>query len=328
MHCPECGTAVPDSATFCPECGCPLRTPSQTEQTKASDRPARPDQPQPETPQQQPQASGTKGAGWADSKVGRTVILVSGIALLVVGILRVLMGFGIIGGSGQAGQTTPPVQTSDPSPAPAPDPEPVPDPAPEPTPAPRQGGVDDALVTNSSGFLTLYGCVELDGEQVSEVFEKYDYDQISDEGVSYFSPDNSAYGLFVRVGPDEKCAGFTAVDSLGVGGGTTPVWFNVVTTEYKTVDDALKNLGNVTFDQYEKGSSGIDVGVVSNAQGARFVFAGYASSEKTIALQLYNEAALSAGVLSNHGTNVDDVYASLVKLANDSTAAQSDDKIM
>lgn len=83
MHCPNCGTELPNNASFCTECGKPITQPA----------------PEP-APEPEPAPAPEGGAkGWQKNKITAIVLAVAGVALMVVGIIRVVSGVsGIVGG--------------------------------------------------------------------------------------------------------------------------------------------------------------------------------------------------------------------------------------
>ena len=233
-------------------------------------------------------------------------MLVLGVALVVIGIVRILQGAGVIGGAPaeQASQQqgADQQQNSD---------------KPEDKPSDASGGsntaskVDESKAKTSKGLITLYGCAELDGEQLSKIIKDNDYDQITDEGATYLSPDTKNYGLFVSSGEKKENLGFKEVAKLKAGGEGTPVMYNIVVTGYKSAGDALKDFGNLDLEKLVATPQNIAVGIYTNAAGKRFLYAGHLNDNKTVGLLLYNEEALAAGYLPKLGKTVDEAYAAL-----------------
>ena len=337
MNCPHCGHALPEDASFCTNCG--NQVPARPEQKPvAEEQPASTSQPAAEQPAptaqpaaaEQTQAPEAKPAN-KNQKIYSIIGLVAGIVLVILGIVRILMGMGVIGKpqqepqqqvqqqsveqpttqttSQQTTQTTTPDDTSTTS----------------TVPTTEDKKVDSSKFLDKNGYVTMYACAELDGKGLYDVISKQDYDLISDDGTSYFTPNGTKYALIVYIGKDEKPAGFNELKSLsGVAGKGTPVWYNMICSQYTSLKDAVAGLGNITFDKYIEGTE-VEVGILKNAQGDKLLFMAYMSDNNIPVMQLYNEdCAAAGGVGENVGHSVDECYANLEKALKGNKDASAD----
>ena len=333
MFCHKCGKELPDGTAFCAYCGEatgvggntddankgqspnvePSSVPEEPNKQEAAPSQA-PETPAPEAPTPAPATPGGEGQkpSFLQSTPFRIILLVLGVALVAIGIFRILQGTGVIGSkpaeqapqqqqqqtdqqqNNQQGNNQ--QQTSD---------------KPEEKPSESSGKVDESKAKTSKGLITLYGCAELDGTQLEKIFKEHEYDQITDEGSTFLTPDGK-YGLFVRTGAKKEFIGSKDIAKLKAGGEGTPVMYKIVATGYKTVADASKVLGNLKFEKSENTSNGLEVGIYKNTAGKRYLYVGQMEKENMAGLMLFNEEALAAGYQSKLGKSVDEVYASIV----------------
>ncbi len=293
-------------------------------------------EPKPPAPQEvesakQAPVSEDKGqkTSFVQSTPFRIILLALGVILVVIGVVRILQGTGVIGGkpTEQDSQQQATVKPDDTKPEDTkPESTKPEDTKPESTkPNETQGDtsggtnssskVDESKAKTSKGLITLYGCAELDGAQLEKIFKGYEYDQITDEGSTFLTPD-SKYGLFVRSGAKKEFIGSKDIAKLKAGGEGTPVMYKIVAVGHKTVADAFKALGNLKLEKSEATPNGLEVGIYKNAAGKRYLYVGQMEKENTVGLMLFNEDALAAGYQPKLGKSIDEVYASIVSASS------------
>lgn len=326
MKCPQCGTELPDSASFCPECGLSLKQQAPAQQ-QVDPQPAEPTQPAPQQPvppehtAAPPEASApsapaaepapsTPEGGKKNNRVVAILGVVVGVLLIISGVVKIASGMGLFKKEPEAPAPKEITKTDKKDEK---EPEPTPEPEPEPEPDPKEKReLDESLCLDKNDFITLYACAELDGAGLYKVISDVDCDLIMSDEDGFFSTDAKSYALFVRVG--DKTLDFDGVKALKSSDGP---WYQILCNKYATVAEALKGIGNLEFDEFKEGTSGISCGIVSNIAGERFVFAGYLTDNDVVNLQLYTEQSIKGGSLSNFGYTVDDAYKAIAEFADE-----------
>lgn len=334
MFCPNCGKELKDGMAFCVYCGAPIEVGgSTTNSEKAQPQPAPPATQESEPEKQEPAAQtqarqepaaqtpakpepaaadGGQKTSFVQSTPFRIIMLALGVCLIGIGIFRILQGTGVIGGKPAeqapqqqtSQQQAPQQQTTDQQQTST---------KPDETQTNTSDGsnasskVDESKAKTSKGFVTLYGCAELDGAQLQKIFKEYEYDQITDEGATYMVPSGS-YALVVRSGPNKEYIGVKDIAKLKAGGEGTPVMYKIIVKGYKTPAEALKEVGNLKPEKSETLQNGLEVGTYKNTAGKRYLYVAQAEKNDTIGLMLYNEDGLAAGYQSSFGKTVDEVY--------------------
>lgn len=292
MHCPNCGHALPDGAEFCTNCGTKIEV--------ASEAPAQQPSSESVTAPVAEQPSGGKSGGWQNSMAFKIVSLVVGIALIVLGVMRMAQGFGCSRKQ---------------------------EPAPEPQTLNTTTNTDDKdskhTTTDSNGYLTLYALSELDGKEVHEIMSDVDYDQIASDDEILFTPNSNEYMVLIYVGKDEHNIGFDELDKLKVGGKGEPVHFEMACGVYESIKETMENLGQLDFEEIEY-TDDVAYGIAKNSAGDKFLIYSLTTPKGAVVLKMYNEDYFASGLMPDLGSTVEEVFEALdAELGSGSTSSSS-----
>lgn len=342
MHCPNCGSKVPDGASFCTNCGSaiepvaqqptpepaptpaaePAPTPAPTPEPASVPEPAQPASappPPPSAPAPTPNQAPTPESAPTpepknnkSSKVVAIVLLVAGVVLLVFGIIRITRAVGNIMGNNSDRQSSSQVVSSSSSSSSS-----------NSSSSEKDFSAKD--YTDSKGHITLNALCELDGKHLHEIMSEIDYDQITDGGETMFTNDQKRYALLIHAGADDKYIGFKEIDNIAVGGAGDPIYYEMGCAGYKDIEDYLKTMGPATpIDKLKSNSDKtIYYGIAENSQGYKFFVYLFYNSNKAVIAKLYGEDAIKAGVVQEYGKTVDAVYKKVDKELSGSGSSSS-----
>ncbi|MDO4798539.1 MAG: zinc ribbon domain-containing protein [Coriobacteriales bacterium] len=281
MHCPNCGTELPNNASFCTECGKPIAQaapeppapePSPAPKPEPQPAPAPAPQPAPE-PKAKPKKE-PKAKSWQQNKITAIVLAVAGIALVVVGIIRVVSGVtGIVGG---------------------------------------KNVTRDERYFESHGYMTMNALMDLSGEEITEQLKAagYEYVESDDEkvGVGWRLPDGSG-ALTAHRGPitDGNAPG-TDLTQIPKGGGDYPTVYSFAFENYTSSKDAIDGMCGTTPAKDVITEGNVSATVLESSSGEKFLCVSTIDdANKNIVLA--NEAMVETGAFSEPGDTIDSLYA-------------------
>lgn len=337
MHCPNCGSKVPDGASFCTNCGSAIEPVAQQPVPEAAPAPEPTPAPAPEptpapepvpktaqsesapppppTPDQAPTPTPEPKKDNKNTKIIAIVLIVVGVVALVFGIIRITRAVGNIMGNQSDRQNSSQVVNSSSSSSGS-------------SSSSSEKKVSAKDYTDSKGHITLNALCELDGKHLHEVMSEIDYDQITDGGETMFTNDPKGYALLIHAGADDKCIGFDNIDSIAVGGANDPIYYEVGCAGYKDIEDFVKTMGPATLSKLRSSADkSIYYGIAENSQGYKYFVYLFYNNNKAVIAKLYGEDAIKAGVVSDYGSTVDAVYKKVDKeMSGDSTSSSSSNK--
>ena len=334
MHCPHCGNKLPDGASFCNKCGSPIEaknknTPTAQEHIPQEETivPVPPTQrktvPEPPTKQETVKSEATpkptkeepikkdeSSGGWQNSMAFKIAALVVGVALIGLGVFRILSALHVFDGNASSSSQSTIEQTSSSSGSDT---------------NPKEDTVDMSKCTDKSGFVTLYGLTELDGKQLHKVISEQDYDQITQGGETMLTNDNTKYVLLIYAGKDAHNVGFDEIDKLGVGGKGQPVYYQIACGTYKDIEEYVNKGAQVEFTKFEYSKDkSIAFGLCKNLQGDEFLAHLQYNSKKAVIVTLYNEECTKAGgPIADLGSSLKEVYETIEQELKSSSSSSS-----
>lgn len=310
MHCPNCGTDLPNNATFCPNCGTKI-------ESSASD---------------QAEAEQTKKP--RNAKTMAIVGLVLGIVLLVVGITRFVNAFSPQQATSPAsteptqqesGTTTKPNQTEKPSDTSKPGQDeqtskPEQSPQPEGTEKPTTAEAPATLTDecfDEYGWVTDYAYLELSGADLVQALTYKGYQSYStpEGNFGYLSSDGKSMLLIQRCYGDALSE--DEVVKLDKNGGSEDVVCIVVSGPYDSLKDALGSMDACVLEDFkQEDGKNAGTGVVYGPSMKQNLLDIEEAENGQYTMIVYSPEALQTGIYNTvHGTSygktIDDIWQGL-----------------
>ena len=285
MKCPHCGSAMPDGAKTCPDCGReiaqegPSITWRHADGSRSKDVPA--------------ELAAKPGKEHPAYKFSRIVILICSIVYLLFSFVRLARSCESLrsGNDDASTSTTSQAHVS------ATD-----------VDAPLYNSSHDERL-DSFGNFKAKNLVYYSGPVLASLFDELGFQLEGASGDTYWVNEGRTCALAILAYEDEQPLDTESLKSHQVGGGGRATQFVLTVSGYDDVEAALEGCG-LHFDELTIMDDGLACGIASGSNAKFFVVGLADEGSGTITIRMFNRWSIEAGALSDYGTTIKDVYES------------------